>query len=250
MLRVIIEKIRRRLSDARERVAFNRYPRLSATYARFKNSPEGGWVIGKNDAVALYDLIQKLKPKHILELGSGIGAGTAVMALSAPDAKILAMEQFEKCVKIARELMPTDLLSRVSFYHSKAVAWKNDNISKYQYMSVFENIPEGFGPFDFIFIDGPGFWVEDGQLVDLPNGDIVRILPRLAPGCTIYIDGRKRAVAIYKRYLSPYLKLIYEEPRDKYTIFERTQKPIRDLSELKIHDQQLEDLKKTSYLYN
>ncbi|MBI2055928.1 MAG: hypothetical protein HYT37_00925 [Candidatus Sungbacteria bacterium] len=233
-----IQQIRGDLLEKKQhRSIFIANPKLAEVYAIFKNSPEGEWIIGKNDAAKLYGLLQTYAPQNILELGGGIGASAAIMAIAAPGGKITSIEQFEKCIDIAKKLTPPDILKNINFSYSEAHAFKNDLISPYQFFSGYKTLPIQDSPFDFVIIDGPGYWLENNQLVKLPNGDIINLLPRLAAGCKIYIDGRKQAVGIYKRFLRPYLSLIKENKQ--YALFERTSTRLLDIGEIKIEDAEL-----------
>ena len=216
---------------------FTKNPELSRIYAIFKNSPQGEWIIGKNDAAKLYAYVHAFAPQNILELGGGIGASTAIMAHAAGKSMITSIEQFEKCIDIAKKITPPELLEKINFVYSEAHAFKNDHISPYQYLSGYKTLPIERGPFDFVIIDGPGYWLENNKLVKLPNGDIINLLPYLATGCKIYIDGRKHAVDIYKRFLRPYLSLVMENKQ--YAIFERTPKKLERTEDLQIEDAEL-----------
>ena len=250
MIRKIINKIGSKTKQAlfrwRNRISFQKNPALKEVYAVLKNSPEGKWIIGQNDALELYYLIKQFNPKNILELGSGIGASTAIMALAqSTDGKVVSMEQFEKCVNIARRLIPQNLLPKINLIHSPAEAWKDERFSRYVYFSIYKNLPVHLGPFDFVLVDGPDYWLENGQLVNLPNGDLLKLMPHLKPGCKIYVDGRKQAVALYKRFLGNYITPLREN--SAYALFERNNKPLDDFKNFEIKDTTLEWVKKTSY---
>lgn len=218
-------------------------------YAIFENSQESKWILGEDEALGLYRLIKNLKPKNILELGSGIGASTAIMALALGDeCKITSIEQYEKCVKVAKELIPQNLQRKINFIRSDTYAFQNNKISKYLYFSGYKYINLIRGPFDLVLIDGPGAWLEGNELVALQNGDIINLLPNLSSTCKVYVDGRESTVSFIKRFLSLYLKLVLKN--DKYAVFERTEKPILNLDNLEIFDIKLERRKKTLYFKN
>jgi len=236
--RKVMNIFKNRLYAKQVRREFDKNSELKNLYFIFKKHPEAKWIIGKDDALILYKLIKKFNPKSVLDLGTGIGASTAVIALALESGgRITTVEQFEKCVKIAKELIPETLKGKISFVHREPHAFKNDKISKYLYFSGYKNLPIQFAPFDFVVIDGPGAWLEDGKLMTLPNGDIVNLLPYLNAGAQIYIDGRKKNVDLYKRFLSRYLKFL--EQIGHNAIFERTDKPLKNLSELEILDTKL-----------
>lgn len=227
------------------RLQFRSNKELSRLYKVFQNSPESGWIIGKNDAIELYNLIHTHHPRNVLELGGGIGASTAVITLALKEgAKLTSMEQFEKCIKIAKNLIPENLKNKIKFVFSEAEAWKDDRISKYQYFSIYKNIPIE-GQYDFVLVDGPDYWIENGQLINLPNGDLFKLIPHISPGGKIYVDGRKPAVGLYKRFLSQYLVPLKEN--FKYALFERNTKPLDKFENFEVLDSTLEKVKKTTY---
>lgn len=229
-----------------ERLFFAAHKPLKNLYQIFEKSPEGKWIIGKNDAVKLFKLVKKYDPKNILELGSGIGASTAVLALAMGNGgKITTMEQYEKCINIAKTLIPENLKNKINFIYSPAESWQDRRFSTYQHFSIYKNIPADSESFDMVLVDGPDFWVENSELVNLPNGDIFKLIPRLTPGCKVYIDSRKPAVTLYKRYASNYLTLL-KENKD-YALFERNQNQLDDFKNFEVKDTLLGRLKGTTY---
>ena len=85
---------------------------LGKLYSIFQNSPEGYWILNKENALTLYKLVHQIQPKNILDLGSGIGASTSVLALAAHEGKTTGVEQFKKCIDIAEKLVPEHLLTK------------------------------------------------------------------------------------------------------------------------------------------
>ena len=113
---------------------------LKEVYMKFRNSPESGWIIGPQEAVVLYDFIRKEQPKNVLELGGGIGASAAVAAAAIEKGKITSLEQNQKCIKIAGELVPQYLKNKIMFIFSGVHAFKCDKISPYLYFSGYKNL--------------------------------------------------------------------------------------------------------------
>lgn len=234
------------LETRRAKREFSANEELKNLYAVFKRHPEAKWIIGKNDALLLYKLIKKYDAKNILDLGTGIGASAAVMALAqAPNGRVVSVEQFEKCISIANQLIPEALKRKITLLYSETYAFKNDKVGKYLYFSGYKTLPMQFAPFDFVVVDGPGAWLEESQLVALPNGDIINLLPHLATGCKVYIDGRKKNVDAYRRFLSPYLKLL--EQSGHHTLFERTEKPLKNVTGLEAFDVKLAGRSSSGY---
>lgn len=249
MYRKLVNILKNKLYAKRLKREFNNIPELKNLYLVFKNHPEGKWIIGKNDALLLYKLVKKFSARNVLDLGTGIGASTAVIALAlGDDGRITTVEQFKKCINLAQELIPADLKRKINFIHSDTNAFKNAKISKYLYFSGYKNLPVNLAPFDFVLVDGPGGWLEDGELVTLPNGDIINLLPYLKTGSKVYIDGRKKNTDLYKRYLSLYLKFL--EQIGHNALFERTDKQLNNLGELKIFDVKLIGRSQSGYFNN
>lgn len=249
MYKKLINIIKNRFSAKKLKQEFNNNPELRKLYFTFKGHPEAKWIIGKDDAMMLYKLVKKHDFKNVLDLGTGIGASTAVIALAlGGGGKITTVEQYEKCVRIAKELTPADLKTKINFVQADTYAFKNDKISKYIYLSGYKNLPIQFAPFDLVVIDGPGAWLEDGKLVSLPNGDIINLLPYLTAGCKIYIDGRKKNTELYKRFLSLYMRFL--EQIGHNAVFERTNKRLQSPSELESLDIKLVDRSQSGYFRN
>ena len=206
--------------------------KLKELYAIFRKSPEGKWILGETEATTLYKLILKHKPQTVLDLGLGIGCSTATMALAMESGRIIALEQKEKCIRLAKSYIPPLLQTKIDIVLSEVGVFQHKKISKYLYFAGYRQLPYDRGPFDFVVVDGPGMWLQDGELIQLPSGDIINLLPHLACGCRVLVDGKKSSVELYRRYLSPYLQLVYKHK--KYTIFERTAKSIARLDEIEI----------------
>ena len=75
----------------------------------FFGGKESNWIISLDDCVKLDKIIKKYKIKNILELGTGIGSSTLSMAYSLPpDGHIDTVEQFEKCIERAKQIIPPE----------------------------------------------------------------------------------------------------------------------------------------------
>ncbi len=226
-----------------------KYPQLRRVYSIFENSPQGKWIIGKNDVLNLYKLILETKPAKVLELGTGIGAGTAVIAMALNQlgrGSIISLEQSPEIIEIAQQLIEQPLKERLQIVCAKPVIFKIEKLSKWKYFSGYDWLPANSDIFDFVVIDGPGRWLQDGELIKLDNGDIVRFLPYFAKGCKIYIDGRRATVEIIKRYLSKYFIVLNDTP--VFTLLEKNERQIRSLDELEVFDIELE--RSRAYLNN
>ena len=233
------KKLRKTFNSKKDIEKFNAIPELRNLHKLFSADPESKWIIGQKEALRIYQLIKDDDPKNIIELGLGIGAGAAIMAMaSSPDARITSLEQYQKCIDIVERIFPKELRGKVKFIFSSACAFQNTKISKYLYFSGYRNLPLSADiKYDFVVIDGPGAFMEGNEFVKLPNGDLINLLPYLKFGCKIFCDGRKKQVEIYERYLSDYVKVMERE--QNYTVFERTEKQLKNMDEFKPVDLEL-----------
>lgn len=227
----------RRLAWRAIRREINGIPELRELARRFQYSPEGGWTIAADDVLRLYRLVLRSKPEHILELGTGIGFSAAVMALALRRlgrGRIISLEQLPKCIEAARSLIPAELQPLVRIILAKPTVFRIDRLSRWIYFCGYDWMPAAGERFDFVVIDGPAGWFEGGELVSLDSGDLFRLLPALAPGCKIYVDGRRSTVKRIKRYLSRYVRLIARG--GTYALFERNEVPLRSPQDIEIID--------------
>src|SRR3989344_4916881 len=100
---------------------------LKELYAVFNNSPHSGWILRPKKGIVLYNLVKQFQPKNILDFGSGVGASSAIMALAG--AKVTGVEQYEKCIKIAENLVPKHLMKNINFLHSEPYAFQEQKIT-------------------------------------------------------------------------------------------------------------------------
>lgn len=201
---------------------------LENLWLRFSTHPKGSWIMKIEMVTKLVELIEKYKPVQILELGTGIGTATACIASILDNARITTVEQDIKVMETAKELIPHDFKNKITFEHRPATVMKPINdIDPFRFWSVFIELP--WAKWDLIIIDGPGPFMLKDTLVDLPNGDIIWMLPKIAPGTKILIQGRREARNLYKRYLAWYLDVVEEDGYvDDYCLFERTNLSLND----------------------
>lgn len=190
-------RLRSRLFDLRNPVPLD----VLETYRRFREHPQGMYVLGTNDVRLLYNLVRRRKPLHCLEFGSGLGAGTAVIARAMAEngkGTVTAIEQHAWILDISKELIPRALQDRIRFVHAEPQILEIDDAK----MSGYK-LPQDIAPADFVLVDGPGSWEgADGKPVKLPNGDVLTLVPKFPPGTMIYIDGRWGTVDAIQRGLT------------------------------------------------
>lgn len=215
------------------------WKQVHTLYHTFASSPEGRHILHWRNAQKLHRFVVTHGIRRALELGTGIGASTAIIANALPpEGTLITVEQREKCVRVAQALIPPALKKKITFVHSEPRACCFQDLSPYLYFSTFKHIPAARELFDFVFVDGPTLWKEGGQCVVLPNGDLIHLIPRIAPGGWVVIDGRKPAVRLYERFLSHYFT--FEKENARYTLLRRTDYPVREDGTLDIVDREAE----------
>lgn len=221
----------------------------------FQSSEHGNWIMKAGNIVNLHEKIKQFNPKHILELGTGIGCSTAVMAFTCPEATIYTVEQNQKCIDIAKKLIPQTLQERIYFRKATPRVFIAPQVNPYVSWSMYDEFD--WHDYDFILVDGCGPFKTKTEvmgkkwetLAELPNGDVLNLLPKLAEGTIVYIDGRKPTKNLYYRHLGNYLE--YVESSADYSIFRRTNKQLNaDFSNYENMDKSLDNLTKGNYFEN
>lgn len=220
---------------------------LKSLYNLFATHPEGQWIMVPDNAQSLYQFIKEHPIRNILDLGTGIGLSASVMALALLDKgeerfHIDSVEQSEKCVKIANDLIPPELKEYITIHHRKVAVWETEHIP-YQYFSVYESLPDK--EFDFWLNDGPAPFVEKDQYIELPNATVTKALleDKIKPGTMIAWDGRIVALQTLERYFGDnfYLARPAKGGQDDLNVIERKDNPV------KFNDIRYEAMEKTSY---
>lgn len=202
-------------------------------WLHFSRNNEGFWVIGIKEAIQLHSKLKKLQPKHILELGTGIGCSAAIMAFTCPDAHIYTVESNQVCIDLAEKFVPKSLRERITFKKSESrISSPIYEINPFVYWSIYNEY--AWIDYDFIFIDGPGPFIakvphkdrEMSVLAELPGGDVIFLLHNMRGGTIVYVDQRIYQTLLYQRHLSEYLKIV--EVGDRYTMFQRTNKALAE----------------------
>lgn len=167
---------------------------LKNLYRYFASHPEGSWIMIWPNALDLYKLVKSHNIKNVLDLGTGIGVSASVVALALKekgetDYHIDTIEQFDKCVRLAEELIPSELKQHIKIHKANPIVWNSDKML-HQNFSTFDKLPDL--KYDLIINDGPGPFLDQGQYIDLPNATIQKMLieDKIKPGCLIVFDGR------------------------------------------------------------
>lgn len=217
---------------------------LKSLYEFYSSHPEALWITHPQNTRELFRFIKEHPIKNILEFGTGIGCSTAAMAYALHEkgegGMIHTVEQTEKCYKLAQELLPEELKPYVTFHKSDPKVWTTEH-APYQYLSTFETLPEG--DFDFMLVDGPGPWVKEDKLVDLLNGDVLKLLieDKIKPGTLIAWDGRIAALTLLERYFGSNFFLA-NVGTGRFSVIERKDNPLH------YEDIKLEEMRKAGYV--
>lgn len=104
-----------------------------------ENSKEAFMIIGRKKGKVLGDLVEKHKPKHVLEVGTNLGYSSILMGMHLPEGgKITTLEIDAKVAHIAQENI------------NKAGFSDKINIILGDAKEIIPTLP---GTFDFMFID-------------------------------------------------------------------------------------------------
>lgn len=196
----------------------------------FQKHKESAWVLRPASVQALYEIVKTNDIKNVLELGTGVGLSTAVIALAleqkgAKDYTITTVEQKEKCVALAKELIPEELRKSIKFHLIEPVLWEDKEFAGLKFAN-FKEIPEG--NYDLIVVDGPGPFLVDGRLAENPNGDVLRLHleGKIGTGTKIYFDGRVQALGYIERYFGENYWLL-NEPNKQSNLLERKDNAVK-----------------------
>src|SRR3990167_7340608 len=96
---------------------------LKNLYTLFAKHNESKWIMQPYNAQLLYQFVKEHSIKNVLDLGCGIGCSASVIALALKDkgegGHIDSVEQFDKCIKIANELIPQELKEYITIHKSE-----------------------------------------------------------------------------------------------------------------------------------
>ena len=138
------------------------------------------WAASPDVLLTLLDLAKGSKPSRILDLGSGMS--TLVLAICAPDSKIISIDNSAEYAEKTRALLSTHSISNVEIRvapltpHSSGVDWYD--VSKLVDLSDI----------DLLFIDGPPGSKNDRAR----HPALYECLSKLSPHAVIVIDDAGR----------------------------------------------------------
>ena len=219
--------------------------KLQSLYNIFAQHPEGHWIVQPPNPMLLYEFVRTHPIKRVLDLGTGIGCSASIIALALKDKgetdwHIDTVDQFDKCINLAKKLIPQELQENITFHKAEAVMWQFDKIP-HQTFSVYDRLPEG--EYDFILNDGPSPWLEGESYVELPNATIMNLLikDKIKKGCYIAWDGRLPALKLLERFFGDNFWLTRPAHKDDFNVIERKD------NELHFEDEKLKQMKASTY---
>jgi hypothetical protein len=131
------------------------------------------------DLLHLYNDVRRLKPKILLEYGSG--QSTVVLARAIADngtGHLTTLEADRGWADINRAAIPTNLRPFVTIIHSDFHVISQHEV-RYSHSPVLSP--------DFVYLDGPAFPCQTIQMAAL---DLVDLEPKFPPSFRLVIDGR------------------------------------------------------------
>lgn len=191
--------------------------RLMRLHRIFAASPHGAHIVSWKDARKIYRIVQSCHAARALDLGTGIGASSAfISAALLPEGKVWSVEQEHSFAEEAKRLIPPNLLKKTHISVSPVYSFTTPYALGHTVVG-YRTLPLDGAPFDFVLIDGPGAFDENGVRVRFPSGDLFNLLPYLAPRCIIFIDCRSRSAALYEQTLGRFFTHIVRSRT--YSIF-------------------------------
>jgi len=152
-----------------------------------------------SDCLALYEDILNIKPKYILELGSGTSTAAICLAIDKIKEKennyspvFVSIESRPKWFNYHKENIPKDLLCNVQLIFRE----EKIKILHGEEVAFYENIP--IHPYEYIHVDGPDI---HGLGVDLQS-DLISLEKHLNDKCLIVFDGRRNTSRFSRRNMS------------------------------------------------
>ncbi len=191
-VRAKIDRLRILRAKATAKRYVERHPSLGKAIKGSKDHPAIG--VSVRDSVLLYSTILRLKPKMVLECGTGKSTHVIAQAMldvhgSHEGLKLISMEQDEGWAKAARNFLPEEYESFVDIVLSDV---ETDHHA-YLIGTCYKDVPEL--PYDFVYVDGPKQHI-DG-VFGYSNMDFVRVVKRSEKPVHALIDNRKASVMAY-----------------------------------------------------
>ncbi len=158
-----------------------------------------------SDLATLYSQILYRRPKHVLELGTGISTIVIAHALKqvGRGGLVTSMEEQEKYHAMAVQLLPAHLKEYVDLRLSPAVEKTRDFFRG----SGYKDIPRL--PYEFVFVDGPSY-LSNPKAPHLGfNYDLIEVLESVEHPVMALIDSRHSTCYVYHQLLGNRVRFDY-----------------------------------------
>ena len=157
-------------------------PELIGAYQIFNKASQSGAPRQPHKGWDLWRLLEKYKPKSIVELGSGTTSAAFALWAKRNNAKYICYEHHAEWAKVTEDcLREAGLVEGESPVHVVESRLNDDSKS----IGFVESLPDDV---DFIYVDGPPCSMNGSG--KLPNNDVNRLLQNGGKPTTIVIDGR------------------------------------------------------------
>lgn len=176
-----------------------------------------GWAISVSCAYAMYERLKELRPRRLLDVGSG--ASTLVMAHYAREhgAKVVSLDHDAKYAAQTRATLEAlGLGDQVELLCRPLVSRNVRGVT----CNWYDVDLEGRGPFDFVFVDGPPGETYGRQ------GAMLAAYGELSPRWELWLHDAKRdhersCVQLWKKVLGP-MKAKYSTEHDRRGVYRIT----------------------------
>ncbi|MCP3871032.1 MAG: class I SAM-dependent methyltransferase [Gammaproteobacteria bacterium] len=171
-------------------------PRLLHDYIGKSKSTGCSW----SGYAALYKRVRTLRPREILECGTGVSTVVLAYALAenaredGESGRVTSMEEHEGWYEMAWELLPASLKEFVDLRLSPTVECKHWLFRGMR----FRDLPKR--PFTFIFVDGPSTRApSDG--ISTSDLDVLHVIAESKQPVSAIIDGRLQTCYVLQQML-------------------------------------------------
>lgn len=217
-MRWMTKKLRRKLlnvmvmeDNARARRWMNRHPDVKRVYEEYCHTTKSTG-IQSNDYIRLYLMVRFLKPRYVLECGTGLSTTALGKGLVDNEREhgvkgvCISMEDVPEWYEHAKKLLPGELNDHVQITHSKRVVREHEGCRGVCY----ESVPEY--SYDMMFIDGPTEIdpVSGVKLFDIDAVDVARCNPQMIG----LIDHRLNTIRFLRQLLYATHSVIFHPVHD------------------------------------
>ena len=159
-----------------------------------------------HDLDNLINVINKIKPKLVLELGGGYSTIAIAFALSQNlkkfkiKGKLFSYDQSEEYLEITRQILPDNLKDFVQFKFSKLKEKKIENVN----VSLYEDLE--IKEYDLVYEDR--FFLNSNYDI---GGDVFLLYKKTGNLPSIVIDGHLKTISFLKQKIGSYYNINFSK---------------------------------------